>query len=170
MTLETFGLYIFTSIMNCEIAEKKIAEFQHKVDEQSYGERLALVSYEERVNKFLDGIIELRKHLTVNSDKLEILTDGIEDLTHLTGLNEDCLKAVSSLIASCNDLIGLHKRLYVRLNSAFRTKGIARGEIKRFKRHIEDFEESVQDLELVFFVLPSDEKFQTQSKRLSNLG
>lgn len=156
--------------MNCEIAEKKIVEFQHKVDEQSYEERLALVSYEERVNRFLDGIIELRNHLTVNADKLEILTGGIEDLTHLSGLNEDCLKKMSSLIASCNDLIGLHKRLYARLNSAFRTKGIAKGEIKQFKRQLEDFEESVQDLELVFFVLPSDEKFQTQSERLSKLG
>ena len=73
---------------------------------------------------------------------------------------------INDLISSARELRSSLVRQYVLINP-FRTKGIAKEEIKDFKNSIDELKEVCQDLDSVFFFLPENSEFQEITKELS---
>ncbi len=132
----------------------------------SFTEKKSPLLYEEKVNAFLDVIIELKKILIEKTQIINELNSGIEKLTWFNDLDDDCLMILNDLISSAKDLRTSLIRQYVSMNLV-RKKGIAKDEIKYFKNAIDELKETYEDLESVYFYLPKIKEFIETTKQLS---
>ena len=137
-----------------------------KIRTISYREKKSPLLYEEKVNAFLDVIIELKKMLIEKTLIINNLNSGIEKLTWFNDLDEDCLMILNDLISSAKDLRSSLIRQYLSMN-IIRKKGIANAEIKDFKNAIDELKENYEDLESVYFYLPKMKEFLETTKQLS---
>lgn len=132
----------------------------------SFNEKKNPILDEEKINSFLDAILDLRKSLTDKTKKLYDINSRIEKLTWLNNLSDECLMSINDLISAAKDLRSTLIRQYVSMNF-LRNKGLAKDEIKEFKNSIDELKEAYQDLESVFFFLPEFKGFVETTKQLS---
>jgi hypothetical protein len=137
-----------------------------KIRTISFREKKSPLLYEEKVNAFLDIIIELKIILVEKALIINNINERIEKLTWFNDLDEDCLMLINDLISSAKDLRSSLIRQYVSMN-LLRKKGIAKEEIRNFKNAIDDLQETYEDLESVFFYLPKMKEFVETTKKLS---
>lgn len=152
--------------MNCAPAIDKINSTFQFIRETSFQEKKESATYEERINTFLDKILDFKKNLSERCDKVERINGSLEGLTWMSGIDDDCLMAINDLIASARELHSVLIRQYVKINS-IKEKGIAKDEIHRFKACIDDLKEIVSDLDTTFFHLPNVPGFKETTKELS---
>ncbi len=151
--------------MECVSHKSEIVGVLNEVSNVSFREKSSELS-QEAVNKFLDAIIDFKNDLTEKSELLSDITERIEKLTWFSNLDDEELRLLNDLISSARDLHFTLIRKYTRLNY-IRSKGVAKHEIKRFKRAIDDFKDVFTDLESVFFFLPNVPEFVKITKQLS---
>ena len=151
--------------MECATQKTEINNTLSNVRQFSFDEKRNVLN-EEKLNEFLDAILDFKSLLHIKTQKLEDLNPRLEELTWFTGLNDECLMLLNDLISAARDLHSSLIRQYVQLDRIRRT-GIAKAEIKRFKNAIDDFKESYTDLESVFFYLPEMPDFVETTKLLS---
>ena len=132
----------------------------------SFKEKKSPLLDEEKVNAFLDSIIDFKNTLTDKTLSIQAINIRIEKLTWLSDLNDDCLMLINDLISTAKDLRSTLIRQYISMNS-LRKKGIAKEEIKDFKNTIDDLKEGYEDLESVFFYLPKMPSFAETTRQLS---
>ncbi|HBX49667.1 MAG: hypothetical protein A2275_07900 [Bacteroidetes bacterium RIFOXYA12_FULL_35_11] len=132
----------------------------------SFREKKSPLLDEEKVNAFLDAMIEFKKILVEKTQIINNINERIEKLTWFSDLDEDCLMILNDLISSAKDLRSSLIRQYVSMND-LRKKGIAKEEIKDFKNSIDELKEAYEDLESVFFFLPKITAFVDTTKQLS---
>jgi len=154
--------------MSDVIFAEKISSVMQRVKTASFDEKKSQPT-EEQVNRFLDAISSLRNFLNDKTTKLEKFTEGLEELSWMTGLNEEHLKSLSDLIGASRDLRRSLIKTYVRFNVKVKSRGIMVSEINGFKRSIDDFTETINDLESVYFYLPNNPEFIEITDRLSKL-
>ncbi|MBB6126953.1 hypothetical protein [Mucilaginibacter lappiensis] len=152
--------------MNCSPAIEKINSTFQVVRETSFHEKKESITYEERVNNFLDRILEFKNDLSDRCKKLEGINESLESLTWINDLDDECLMAINDLISSAKELHSVIIRQYITIN-AIKEKGIAKDVIHRFKMASDDLREIVSDLDVVFFHLPNIPGFQETTKELS---
>lgn len=155
---------------------KNIMEtISHKAEIENTFSRIRTISFrekkspllnEEKVNAFLDVIIELKKILIEKTQIINNINDRIEKLTWFSDLDDDCLMILNDLISSAKDLRSSLIRQYVSMYYV-RKKGIAKVEIKDFKNAIDELKEIYEDLESVYFFLPKIPTFIETTKQLS---
>jgi histidyl-tRNA synthetase len=121
---------------------------------------------EEKVNAFLDAILEFKIGLEEKTEKIYDINDRIEKITWFNDLDETCLMLLNDLISSAKDLRSSLIRQYVSMND-LRKKGIAKEAIKDFKNSIDELKEAYEDLESVFFFLPEMPDFKETTSKLS---
>lgn len=148
-------------------ANKTIREAVEQVRNTSFQEKKNIVT-EERINSFLDTILDLKMDLEKRTEILANINSSFEKITWFTDINSSDLMLVNDLISSAKDLYTTLLRQYVRYSS-LRSKGIAKAEIKNYKSAIDHLKESYSDLESVFFFLPEMPSFKETTKELSLL-
>ena len=149
------------------ITEKQVLQNTYtNVRNFSFQEKRSELLDQERINAFLDAINTLKSKLEGKTEKINKLNEGFEKLTWFNDLDEECLLLTNDLISSARDLRSSLIRQYVSMD-LLRKKGIAKEELKCFKRAIDDLQESYEDLESVFFFLPEFNDFQETTKKLS---
>lgn len=132
----------------------------------SFKEKKSSLLDEEKVNAFLDVIIDLKKILIEKTIIINEINTSIEKLTWFNDLNDDCLMLINDLISSAKDLRTSLIRQYISMN-IIRKRGIAKDEIKDFKNAIDELKETYEDLESVYFYLPKIKEFIETTKQLS---
>jgi len=132
----------------------------------SYKEKKSPLLDEEKVNTFLDAIIDFKKILIEKSQIINNINERIEKLSWFNDLDDECLMLINDLISSAKDLRSSLIRQYISMNF-LRKKGIAKEEIKDFKNAIDELKETYEDLESVFFYLPKIKEFIETTKQLS---
>ncbi len=152
--------------MDSQLIHPKISETFEIVRKFSFEEKKESLFDEAKVNKFLDKILELKKMLSIKTEKINGLIDNIERITWFDNLDSTSLLLINDLISAIRDLRTSLFRQYVSL-SFIRSKGIAKIEIKSFKCAIDDLSEIASDLESTFFFLPNIEEFKETTKQLS---
>jgi hypothetical protein len=152
--------------MDCLTDKPKISETFESVRKFSFEEKQEALFDEEKINHFLDSILEFKRVFSAKTEKINSLIENIEQITWYKNLDNDSLILINDLISSIRDLRTSLLRQYVSINF-IRTKGIAKEEIKKFKTAIDDLKEIASDLESTFFFLPNMENFNETTKELS---
>lgn len=152
--------------MDCLTYKPKISETLESVRMFSFEEKQEALFDEEKINKFLDTILEFKRILSAKTNKINTIVEKIEQITWFNNLDNDSLILINDLISSIRDLRSSLLRQYVSFN-LIRTKGIAKDEIKSFKSAIDDLKEIAGDLESTFFFLPNLPEFNETTKELS---
>jgi len=152
--------------MECLSHKSEISNTFSSVRNFSFEEKKFSIYNEERMNAFLDAILEFKNTFQRKTEKIVEINDRIERLTWFNDLDEESLMLINDLISSIKDLHSTLIRQYVSLN-LIRSKGIAKEEIKNFKNAIDDLKENYQDLESVYFFLPEIPAFKETTKLLS---
>ncbi len=144
----------------------KISETFESVRAFSFEEKKTASTDEETVNSFLDSILEFKNIVSIKTDKINSLIEDIESITWLNDLDDTSMILINDIISAIRSLFSSLNRQYVSYN-IFRSKGIAKQEIKSFKNAIEELNESANDLESAFFNLPTIEGFKETTRQLS---
>ena len=152
--------------MECLSHKSEISNTFSSVRNFSFEEKKVSIYDEERMNAFLDAILEFKNTFQRKTEKIVEINDRIERLTWFNDLDEESLMLINDLISSIKDLHSTLIRQYVSLNF-IRSKGIAKDEIKNFKNAVDDLKENYQDLESVYFFLPEIPDFKETTKLLS---
>lgn len=126
-------------------------------------------SSEEKMNSFLDAILDLKSHIRAKSEKLYNYTERLEKITWYDNLDDECLMLLNDIISLGRELSNSLNRQYAYYNKEFKQHGIAKDEIKELKASINDFKETCNDLEDIFFYLPQDTEFNKITQELSEL-
>lgn len=142
-----------------------IADTFSSVRNFSFGEKKSFLN-EEKVNAFLDAILEFKRVFNKKTETINSINEKIEKLTWYDDINDEILLQLNDLISSIKDAHSTLIKQYVSLNY-IRSKGIAKEDISEFKGAIDDLKESYQDLESVFFFLPDMPDFIETTKQLS---
>lgn len=154
--------------MDCSIDKPKILETFENVRRLSFEEKKEAVWNEERINTFLDKILEFKTLFINKVNKINAVIEEIEGVTWFNDVDSDTLMKINDLISAIKDLRSSLLRQYVSLNG-IRSKGIAKVEFKNFKSAIDDLRETAEDLESRFFFLPNIPDFEETTKELSLL-
>lgn len=154
------------STMGCITHKAEIQETFTSVSDFSYHEKRSPFMDQERMNAFLDAILEFKAYLSEKTNRIISINAGIEKITWYNDLDDECLKLINDLISTIKDLRSTLIRQYVSM-SLLRDKGIAKEEIKEFKIAVDELKEIYQDLESVFFFLPEMADFKETTKLLS---
>lgn len=152
--------------MDCLTHKPTISETFENVRKISFEEKRESAFDEDKINSFLDQILDFKKYLAAKTEKISGINEKIEKLTWYTNLDSESLMVINDLISSIKDLHSSLIRQYVAMNR-IRLKGIAKEEIKNFKSAIDDLKEDASDLESRFFFLPQFPDFEETTKELS---
>lgn len=132
----------------------------------SFKEKKSPLLNEEKVNAFLDTILDFKRILKEKTDSIYGINERIDKITWFNDLDEETLMSLNDLISAAKDLRTSLTRQYISM-SFLRNKGIAKEEIKEFKNAIDELKESYEDLESVFFFLPQMPGFVETTSKLS---
>lgn len=152
--------------MKCLEYKSEIKETYTRVSDFSYEEKRSPFMDQERMNSFLDAILDFKESLNEKTEKINSVNDHIDKITWYNDLDDECVKLINDLISAIKDLRSSLARQYASM-SFIRQKGIAKEEIRAFKSSIDELREVYQDLESVFFFLPSIPEFEETTKLLS---
>lgn len=117
------------------------------------------ISEEERMNNFLDSILRLKKKITKQTNGLKKLDSLFTELTwyDITNIEEEIL--LKDVIAKAKGLHSKYIRNYASMKKGLWQENICRLEISEFKDALDDFEESIYEVEEIFFTLRKDDEF-----------
>lgn len=120
----------------------------------------------EIINASLDAINDFKSLIKNKTDELSNLNTRLEQLTWLNDFKEEDLMVLNDVIALGNDFYSTLLKEYVSLrNSALNE--ISEDTLKNFKNEIDNLKESCEDLDSVFFFLPSFSEFKETTQLLS---
>jgi polyribonucleotide nucleotidyltransferase len=152
--------------MDCISPKTELIDTFSNVRSFSFEQKKSPLLGEESINAVLDAILDFKSELMEKSKRIQLLNERLESITWLNNLDEECLMLLNDLISSAKDLRTTLLRQYIAMNF-FRSKGIAKEEIKDFKIAIDLLKEAYEDLESVFFFLPETPEFKETTKKLS---
>ncbi|MCU0432309.1 MAG: hypothetical protein MUC87_02510 [Bacteroidia bacterium] len=147
---------------------EKIAFIANDVRVLSFDEKKELPG-EEEMNRLLDAVNESRKFIEAKTARTEQLTEALEAITWMTNPSEQDLSEINQLISSARDLRRTLLRTYLHLDHFSKQKNILLTEVQHLKRALDEFTETIDDVESVFFFLPKDKNFTEITDQLTNL-
>ncbi len=153
--------------MSCVNHKSFIDNTYKHVSRFSFEEKRNPQLTEQRINAFLDAILDLKAILKDKINKLNEINSLFEKLTWHHNLDDDCLMRINETISLAKELYRSLAVQYVALARVRAKTGIAKEEIKNFKVSLDDLKESYTDIENVFFVLPVDDEFVNITKELN---
>lgn len=133
---------------------KKVEKLLSKEEENS-----AVLSEEERINRFLDNINYFKKQLLVRATKLRDLEDLFASLTWFEKITSQQEKQVKSLIERALQLHRGSLISYVHLKKGFGKLKVNKAEMKDFKSALDDFEDTLFEVDEILFDLRKDKEF-----------
>jgi|SRR5690554_4261156 len=124
---------------------------------------------DEKINLFLDEINDFNSLIINKTDTLSEINKSLEQLTWLNDLDEEDLMVLNDIIALGNDFYSTLSKLYSSLRNSAINETSEEG-LKNFKIEIDNLKESCEDLDSVFFYLPSFSEFNETEINLRNLA
>lgn len=124
---------------------------------------------EEKINAFLDAINDFKSLIKNKTETLSEINKSLEQLTWLNDLNEEELMVVNDIIVLGNDFYSTLMKQYSSLRNSALNETSEEG-LKNFKIEIDNLKESCEDLDSVFFYLPSFSEFNETEINLRNLA
>lgn len=113
----------------------------------------------ERVNDFLDSILIKKRQISKQTDVFKKLDSLFTDLTWYDAKNEEEEGLVRDVISKVKKYHSKFIRSYVLLKKGFWQDNICREEISELKEALDDFEDSIYEVEEIFFTLRKDDEF-----------
>jgi len=117
------------------------------------------ISEEERINKCLDHINLLKTKIVDRTNKLENLDDLLTQITWLEVEDQEEEKLLREVIEKAKKFHSKLIRNYATMKKDLWQKNICREEIENYKYALDDFEDSVFEVEEIFFYLRKDDEF-----------
>ncbi len=155
--------------MKDSITLQKLTSTQAEFNQISLnGKTEVFLSKQEEINFFLDTIIEYKKFLTDKAGLFNELTLKLEELTWISN-REDKM-----VILIINVIIALSKEIYriyksaLEVNKKLQKLDYAVSEIENYNTALEDFIETIDDIEFSFFYFPNSEASTTASSYLGS--
>lgn len=151
--------------MECLTAKLKIQKTFKEVTELANQKNVKALR-EEAVNNFLDQISVFKDALHEKTKTITHINSKLQILSWVEDLDEECLDLIKGLLQKSNTV---HKKLirsYVEMSWVI-TKGIAIDAMRKYKIALDDLKEHNQDLEDLYFNIPSDTEFADKIKMLS---
>jgi hypothetical protein len=118
------------------------------------------ISEQEKINHFLDCINNFKSKLIERSEKIKKLDDLFSKLTWHELNNQEDEQIVKELIKTAIKFHSKSIKNFVALKKSFWKDNICRIEISDYKNTLDDFEESIYEVEQIFFTLRKDDEFQ----------
>lgn len=148
----------FREISNFSFTEKKKAA--HVLDVNSK-------EYDDLVNFVLDAINECSKDFLDKADRIDRIVKLADEMTWVDEpYDEEVLKAINDVISTSKELLSSLNQQYDTAVAFFIPRKICIKELETFKLAIDDLNESILDLDEIFFKIPSDTEFNEITKRL----
>ena len=144
----------------------EIADTFSSVRSFSYTEKKNPLMDHEKINIFLDSLLDFKDLLMQKTETIISFNNRIEKITWFNDLDEECLMLINDLIAAIKDLHSSLIRQTISMNY-LKQKGIVKEEIREFRYTIDNLKENYQDLESIFFFLPKMSDFKETTKQLS---
>lgn len=119
----------------------------------------AKLTEEEKINRFLDGINNLRTKLVERTEKIKKLDDLFSKLTWYDLKNQEEEDLMQSVISKSLSFHSKSIKNFVSLKRSFWKDKICRDEITNYKDTLDDFEESIYEVKEIFFNLRKDSEF-----------
>jgi len=152
--------------MECITHKAEIEGTFSSVRDFSFDEKRSAYMDQEKMNAFLDAILDFKDFLREKSNRIFSITYKVDKITWYNDLDDECLELINDLISAIKDLRSTLIRQYVSM-AFLRKKGIAKEEISEFKYAIDELKEVYEDMESVFFYLPEMPDFKETTKLLS---
>lgn len=152
--------------MECLAHKTEIADTFSSVRSFSYSEKKSPLMDHQKINVFLDSILDFKNLLKQKIETIASFNERIEKISWYNDLDEECFMLINDLIAAIKDLHSSLIRQTISMNY-LRQKGLIKEEIRNFKDSIDNLKENYQDLESVFFYLSEISDFKDTTKQLS---
>lgn len=117
------------------------------------------ISEQEKINKFLDHISNLRTKIVDRTNKLKDLDDLFTQITWLEVKNQEEEELLKQVIEKGKIFHSKLIRNYAAMKKNLWQDNICRTEIEDYKDALDDFEDSVFEVEQIFFSLRKDNEF-----------
>ncbi len=114
---------------------------------------------EEKINKFLDGINDFKTKLIDQTENIQKLDDLFSQSTWFDIQNQEEEELLKEIITRSLSFHSAAIKNFVKLRKAFWKDNICRTEISNFKNALDDFEESIYEVNEIFFKLRKDDEF-----------
>lgn len=118
------------------------------------------ITEQEKINHFLDCINSFKSKLIERSEKIKKLDDLFSKLTWHELDNQEDEKILKELIDKAIKFHSKSIKNFIALKKSFWKDNICRIEISDYKNTLDDFEESIYEVEQIFFALRKDDEFQ----------
>ncbi len=149
--------------------EDTLIEIKNKVDRILTKESKAFRSYgeQEQIDRFLDSVNTLKEVLRSGTKELRKADELVSKVTwigEMAGEDEHDLKGL------IDGSLEFHRILivnYAKLRREIWKLNVARKEISAFKDALDDFEESLFELDQIFFELRQDSEFRDIVRKIA---
>jgi len=119
------------------------------------------ISEQERVNRLLDAINLTRLKITKMTSKLTNLDELFTKLSWLNIVNSEEEILIKKVIIQAKKHHSSSLKNYILLKKTLSKDGICKIEIDNYKNAIDDFEDTVLEIEQIFFKLRKDNEFNS---------
>jgi len=119
----------------------------------------AKLTEQERINRFLDGINDLRAKLVQRIEIIQKLDELFSKLTWFDLQNQEEEELMKNVISKSLTFHAKSIKNFVALKESFWKDKICREEISGYKNALDDFEESIYEVNEIFFKLRKDSEF-----------
>lgn len=117
------------------------------------------LSNEEKINRFLDGINDFKTKLAHRTAKIQKLDELLSQATWFDIQNKEEEELLKSVIHKSHTFHSKAIRNFVQLKNNLWKDNICRAEITQYKNALDDFEESIYEINEIFFDLRKDHDF-----------
>lgn len=117
------------------------------------------ISEQEKVNRFLDTINSTRIKIVKMTSNLNHLEELFTKLSWLDIQNSEEELLVKKVITQAKKYHSSSIKNYILLKKTLWNEGICKIEIDNYKDSMDDFEDTVLEIEQIFFVLRKDDEF-----------
>jgi hypothetical protein len=114
---------------------------------------------EEKINRLLDGINDFRAKLVDRTEKIQKLDELFLQSTWYDIQNQEEEELLKSVITKSLSFHSKAIKNFVKLKNHFWKDNICRNEISNYKNALDDFEESIYEVDEIFFKLRKDDEF-----------
>lgn len=127
---------------------------------------VSTISEQERINNFLDSINKLKVSLNNRVEKLKQIDSLFAQLTWVDIKSKEDEELIKKIIIDSKKFHNKLLRNYVNLKNSLWQSNICREEITCYKNILDDIEDSVFEIEQIFFSLRTDEEFNNLLKSI----
>jgi DNA mismatch repair ATPase MutS len=127
---------------------------------------IATISEQEKINNFLDSINRIKKSLEGRVEKLKQIEKLFTQLTWVDIKNKQDEELINIIIIKSKKFHSKLLRNYVNLKTSLWQSNICRKEITDYKNILDDIEDSIFEIEQIFFSLRNDDEFNELLKSL----